>query len=183
MIMTAANRYAEAMLALAVSAGAVDEYQKELEAVSQIYQEENGLKAFLLCPQKERSAKKAILKEAFGCLGEKNILSLLYLLLDKNRIPLTPEICSAYVRLADEYRNLLNITVTTALPLEQKQIDEIGEKFRAVCRGSSVKITVETDRSLIGGVKVQIGDRLFDGSVKGKLSKMKTAIAGQQLDL
>lgn len=176
---TAANRYAEALLALAVSDGAVDGYQRQLTTLSRIYQEDNGLREFLLCPQKERTVKKAVLSEALGRLDEKNILNLLFLLLDKNRILLLPEICSSYERIADEYRNRLNITVTTALPLEQEQINRIAERFKAVCHASSVKITAETDRSLIGGVKVAIGDRLFDGSVKGKLEKMKSALEEQ----
>lgn len=173
------NRYAKALLDLAVRGHSVDTYQNQLTEVSQIYQAENALRTFLLSPRNERATKKKLLVRVFDGKIRKSILYLLLLLLDKGRIESLPDVCSAYARLADEYRNILNITVTTALPLTQAQIDRIGERFKTVYHGSSVKMTVETDRSLIGGGKVAVGDRLYDGTVKGKLLKMKSALAEQ----
>ena len=167
-----ANRYAKALLDLAISDNAVDEYQNEFAAISEIYEAESDLKTFLLSPQKDLITKKNVLIHVFEGSIRNNILNLLLLLLDKCRIETLPDICTVYVKLADEHRKILNITVTTALPLNQAQIDSIGEKFKTIYHGSSVKITVETDTSLIGGVKVAIGDKLYDGTIKGKLSKM-----------
>lgn len=176
---TAANRYAEALLRLAISGNAVDEYQNELTAVSQVYQADNGLKSFLLCPQKDLSAKKDLLHHAFSRSVNRDILHLLFLLLEKGRMKSLPEISSAYVKMADDYRNIVDITVLSALPLSRAQLDGIAQKFQTMYHGSSVKITVKTDPALIGGVKVTVGDKLYDGTVKGKLSKMQSAVAGQ----
>lgn len=174
-----AERYAEALLDLAISENVVDEYRSEISAVSKIYEAENDLKAFLLSPQTDLKAKKNVLTHVLDGSVRKNILSLLLLLLDKGRIESLPDIGSAYVKMADEYQNILNITVTAATPLSRAQADRIGEKFRTLYHGSSVKITVKTDSSLIGGVKVAVGDKVYDGTVKGKLSKMQSALAGQ----
>lgn len=167
-----AERYAKALLDLAISDSAVDAYQNELTVISQIYETESNLSAFLLSPRKNLKNKKTVLINIFKASVRNNILNLILLLLDKGRIESLPEICMAYIKMADEYRNILNITVTTALPLNQEQTDSIAEKFKAVYHVSAVKITVETDTSLIGGVKVAIGDKLYDGTIKGKLSKM-----------
>lgn len=174
-----ADRYAKALLDLAVSEGAADEYQNELIEVSRIYGAESSLSTFLLSPQNDLTTKKTVLINIFTGSVRQNLLNLLLLLQDKGRIEELPEICTAYIKMADEHRNILNITVTTALPLDKAQIDSIGEKFKAIYHGSSVKITVETDNSLIGGVKVAVGDKLFDGTVKGRLSKLQSALAGQ----
>ena len=174
-----ADRYAKALLDLAISDSAVDEVQSELAAVSQIIETQGNLTAFLLSPRSDLKIKKTVLNHIFIDSVRKNILNLLLLLLDKGRMEVLPDIVTSYVKMADEYRNILNITVTTALPLNQAQIDSISEKFKAIYHGSSVKITVETDNSLIGGVKVIIGDKLYDGTVKGKLSKMQSVISGQ----
>ena len=175
-----AERYAKALLSLAIAADAVEQYQNELEAVSQTYEEENGLSAFLLAPQKNLEAKKTVLVKLFQAKVSDNILRFLLLLLEKGRVEFLPDICCAYVRMADEYRNVLNITVTSAFPLEKAQIDEIGKTFQAVYHGPSVKITVNTDASLIGGVKVTVGDAVYDGTVKGKLSKMTSTLIQQK---
>lgn len=171
-----AERYAKALLDLAIANGAVEKYQEELEAVLLTYQGENGLRAFLLAPQKNLMAKKTVLIRLFRGKVEENILRFLLLLLEKGRIAFLPEICRAYVRMADEYRNILNITITSAVPLGKDQIDEIGKTFKTVFHGSSAKITVETDASLLGGVKVTVDDRVYDGTVTGKLLKMQSAI-------
>lgn len=174
-----ADRYAKALLDAAISDSAVDEYQNELAAVSQVYESENDLKVFLLSPQKDLKTKKTVLINVFsGHIGN-NILHFLLLLLDKRRMESLPDICTAYIKMADEYRNVLDITVTTALPLNKAQIENIIEKFRAIYHGSSVKIAVVTDNTLIGGIKVAVGDKLYDGTVKGKLSKMHSALTGQ----
>jgi F-type H+-transporting ATPase subunit delta len=174
-----ADRYAKALLDLAISENAVDEYQNELIAVSEVFETEKDFTAFLHSPQKDLPAKKSLIIHVFKEQVTKNIFNLLLLLLDKKRIESLQDICSAYVKMADEHQNILNITVTAALPLTKEQIDSISEKFMAIYHGSSVKITVKTDNSLIGGIKVTLGDKLYDGTVKGQLSKMQSAVAGQ----
>ena len=176
---TVTGRYAKALLDLAISGHAVDEYRDELEAVSRIVKAESGLNAFLLSPRKDLIAKKNMLAHVFGGSIRKNILNFLFLLLEKGRMESLPGIYSDYAEMSDTYRNIITVSVTTALPLSRAQTDSIGEKFRALYHGSSVKITVETDPSLIGGVKVAVGDRLYDGTVKGKLKKMRAALAGE----
>lgn len=172
-----AERYAQALLNLAIADGNVEKYQTELEAVSQTYEEEkNGLSAFLLSPRSDLPVKKSMLKGLFQERVGRNILHFLLLLLDKDRIRSLPEICRAYVHMADEYRNILNLTVSTAFPLNKEQLDGIGKTFQSLYHGSSVKIAVETDVSLIGGVKVTVYGSVYDGTVKGKLSRMQSAI-------
>lgn len=171
-----AERYAKALLDLAVANSDVKKYQEELEAVTKTYQGDNGLRVFLLAPQNHLMAKKTVLIRLFRGKVEKNILRFLLLLMEKGRAAFLPEIYRVYVRMADEYRNILNITITSAFPLGENQINEIGRTFEAVCHKSSAKITVKTDASLIGGIKVSVGDRVYDGTVKGKLSKIQSAI-------
>ena len=175
----AANRYAKALLDLAVSDNAIDGYQKELAAVLQSIGAETGLSAFLRSPRNSPAVKKNVLIYIFEGLVRKNILHLLLLLLDKGRIDLLPDIGSAFAQMADGYRNILNIAVVSALPIDQAQTDKIAEKFKALYQGASVRITAETDASLIGGIKVIVGDKLYDGTVKGKLSGMKSAVSGK----
>lgn len=174
-----AERYAKALLDLAIADGAVEEYQNELEAVSQTYEAENGLCAFLLSPQKDLTAKQSVLAALFRGRIEENILRFLLLLLEKGRVKSLPDICCAYLRMADEYRNILNITVAAAFPLDETQAEGIGRTFQSVYHAASVKITVETDSSLIGGVKVTVGDQVYDGTVKGKLVKMQSSLTEQ----
>lgn len=174
-----AVRYAKALLDLAIGANAIDEYRDELAMVSHLYESESEFREFLLSPNVSRTVKKSVLARSFeNAIGE-NVLHLLFLLLDKGRIGWLPEIRSSFYAMADEYRNVLNITVTTALPLTEEQIGRIGKRMKAVYRGASVRVSVEMDRSLIGGIRVAVGDKRYDGTVQGKLSAMRSALTGQ----
>lgn len=167
------KRYAEAMVDLSVQNNAIDICQQELGTIAEIYAIQPDLKDFLLNPQADIETKKKILKNIFsGRLGN-DIMSFLMLLLDKGRIKYLPGIYKEFVKLADEKRSILNITIITAVPLDPVQLKKLAEKYRSHYGAASVKVITELDTSLIGGVKVIIGDKLVDGSVKGRLKELQ----------
>jgi len=171
-----AKRYAEAFLDLSEDAGTIDAYRNELTAVSDIYESGNGLRDFLLSPKTKTSDKKQLLNDLFEGRAGKNTLCLLQLLLDKTRIKYLPEISREYAKMADERKNFLSITIKTAFALDKSQIDGICTKFRELFHAASVKAAVEIDPSLIGGVQVYVGDKLYDGTLKGKLSRLQKVL-------
>jgi F-type H+-transporting ATPase subunit delta len=173
------KRYAEALINVSVDKNAIDLFQSELTAVSDIYGNESGLRAFMLNPKNSVDTKKAAIAAIFGGRIQQELQNLLFLLLDKGRISRLNGICQEYMQMADEKRNILNITIMTAIPIDQANIDRISEKFRRLYRSSSVKAVAEVDPTLVGGVKVAVGDKLYDGSVKGRLSKLQSILAGR----
>ncbi len=172
------KRYAEALINLAVEKDVIEAYQNELTVLSDIYGSERELRAFLLSPKNSVDTKKSMLSSLFGGKVQPDLLNLLFLLLDKGRISFLPGIGREFIRLADEKRSILHIAIMTPIPLDQAHIDRIGERFRKLYNSSSVKATVNLDPTLIGGVKVAVGDKLYDGSVSGRLSKLQAMIAG-----
>ena len=172
------KRYAEAFVNLAMEKNAIDSYQEDLKAVSEIYGNEEVLRTFLLNPENTLKTKKSVLTGIFEGKIQQAVLHLLLVLADKGRMSSLPGIYREYVRMANEKRSILNMTIYTAVPIEQAQIDSISEKFRALNRAASVKVLLEIDPSLIGGVKVAIGDKLYDGSVKGKLARLHASLVG-----
>jgi F-type H+-transporting ATPase subunit delta len=173
------KRYAEALINVSVEKNAIDLYQNELTAVSDIFRNESGLQAFLLNPKNSVDTKKAAITAILGGRIQQELMNMLFLLLDKSRISRLSGISREYMRMADEKRNILNITIMTAIPIDYKQVDSISEKFRKLYNSSSVKAELEVDSTLVGGVKVAVGDKLYDGSVKGKLSRLQSILAGQ----
>jgi len=72
-----------------------------------------------------------------------------------------------------------SIKIYSAYPLEKPVIDRICEKFHAADDGSPADVEVKIDPSLIGGVKVMVGDMVYDGSIKGKLDRLRDALTGR----
>ncbi|NJD03702.1 MAG: F0F1 ATP synthase subunit delta [Ruminiclostridium sp.] len=167
------NRYAEALIDIAAEKASIDAFMRDLGAFAEIYGHEPGFKDFLLNPQNETRIKKLVVKNAFNGRIESDIISFVSLLLDKSRIKYLPGIYEEFVKLADERRSILNINIISATPLDERQIATIAEKYRKLYKAASVKAQVKIAANLIGGVRVVIGDKVTDASVKGRLMELQ----------
>ncbi|HEY9062590.1 MAG TPA: F0F1 ATP synthase subunit delta [Pseudobacteroides sp.] len=167
------RRYAEALVEIADEAGDMDRFQNELAQITGIYKDQQDFRLFLINPEVKIDTKKDILNNIFSKSLKPEIFKFLMLLLDKGRIRNLPGINGEFIKLADNRRNTLNITIISAAKLEEDQVARIKEKYGKEYRASRVKANIEIDQSLIGGVKVKIGDKVIDGSVKGRLESIK----------
>ena len=84
-------------------------------------------------------------------------------------------IITSYETLAAEYRGAVSAKVTTAVPLTAAQSKDIAAALREAL-GKDPEIETEVDPAILGGVKVRVGSRLFDASVKSKLDQLKFAL-------
>lgn len=167
------KRYAEALINVAVGANALDAFQNDLAAVSDIYVNMPEFRDFLLNPENETSVRKEMVRKAFSVSLRKESLNFVLLLLDKGRVGFLPGISKEFASLADARRRVLNLTVMSALPLSKEQLDSIGRKYSSLYGAASVKINTMIDKNLVGGVKVAVGDKLTDGTVRGRLQDLK----------
>ena len=171
------RRYAEALVDISEQAGAVDVFQHELQTVVDLLDNQADFKFFVLNPEIRIETKKAVFRKLFGNRAKPDMLNFLLLLIDKGRIKSLPGILREFVKLADKKRSILNMTIISAAPLSESQINRIKEKYRGAYNALAVSAEVRIDESLIGGVKVIIGDKVVDGSVKGRLESLKAVIA------
>jgi F-type H+-transporting ATPase subunit delta len=168
-----ARRYAKALIQLAIEEGAVEKYYDELAGFGSILDTHSDFAALLSSPAYTIETKKALLKDVIDKLTlSKIVANFFFLLLEKNRLNHLSSIIVGYRGFADELSGLLRTTVTSALPLEDKQIEEIKAALEKTT-GKTVLLKVEYDQSLIGGVVAQIGDTIFDGSIKTQLDRIQ----------
>jgi F-type H+-transporting ATPase subunit delta len=167
------RRYAEALVDISVQNGAIEAFQGEFQSVVSVYDTQPDFKLFLLNPEIRTEVKKDIMKKLFSSRLKGEMVSFLMLLLDKGRIKFLPGIFEEFVKLADKKKNVLDMTIIAAAPIGDKQVDEIKQKYIKLYKASSAKVKIEVDGNLIGGVKVKVGDRVTDGSIKGRLEALK----------
>lgn len=167
------KRYAEALINIAVQQQAIDTFLQDLGTFVKMYSEEPGFKAFLLNPQNKILTKKDVIKKAFSSTIKTEIISFVSLLLDKGRLKHLPDIYEEYVKQADEKRNILNIEIISATPLDAGQINIINDKYMKLYKATAAKSQVQVDASLIGGIIVVIGDKVTDASIKGRLKELQ----------
>jgi len=99
-------------------------------------------------------------------------ISFISLLIDKNRISYLDGISKEYSKLTQIMNNELFIKIISASELDEAEINGISDKYKKVYNASTVKYELSIDESLLGGVKVIVGNKVYDGSVKTRLRNM-----------
>ena len=104
-------------------------------------------------------------------------LNLARLLVQKNRTALAPDIAAAFRELTEEQRGITRAHARTAVPMSEAEIAELARRLQEQT-GHEVILDVEVDPSVLGGLVVQIGDKLIDASVRSRLEAMRESLVG-----
>jgi F-type H+-transporting ATPase subunit delta len=170
---SSARRYAEALYQIASSENAVDEFAGSLERLREALGGEI-LRALRNPGVPVRSRRAAI--DAATAGEPKAIRSLLALLLERERIALFPQIAVAYSDLVERRAGIVKGRITTATELSTSERADLVSRLER-SSGKKIRATFAVDESLIGGAKVQIGDRLIDSSLKAQLAELERELA------
>ncbi len=110
-------------------------------------------------------------------------MRLVTLVVERGKVHALPKISEEYTRLLNAHRGVVVATVTSAVPLTADETAAIRSRVEAMA-GSRVELHAEINPDLIGGVTIQVrlGDRLLDGSVRGRLERLRDQLhAGGRL--
>lgn len=166
------RRYATALFAAARKAGAVDQVESDLGLVSYTVEASPSLRESLEAPLVPAHVKRSVLQAIFGGNVHEITLSYLYLLVDKRREEAMAATQPFYVELANEARGVVTAEVTAAVELAAEDERRLREKLIART-GKTVELAVKLDPTIIGGLMVQIGDTVIDGSLRGQLAALR----------
>ena len=170
--LTLARPYARAAFAIARDEGKFAPWSDAL-AFSARVAADPRVSALLSNPQLGRGDAVALLApEAAG----ESYGRFLSLLAESHRLPQLPEIAGLFEQLRADAENVVKATVTAASALSADELEKIKAALRKRF-GRDVEVTTAVDASLIGGAVIDAGDVVIDGSLKGKLSRLQTALA------
>lgn len=166
-----ARRYSQALFEIA-SETSLDSIDTDLRELTQLVEENEEVKNALLHPHISLSDKKSIMDKLLGKEFGETTRRFFYLLIDRKREYLLPIIQREFTRLADEARQIVEAKVVSAIELSASQLDNL-KKAIARMTGKDVRIVSEVRAELIGGVLIQVGDRVIDGTVAHALNRMR----------
>ena len=166
-----ARRYADALFQVALKRDEVDEVVTNLHEVAAAVQGSRELMSALHHPLLTQEKKQSIVKGVFGQNVHADVVRFLFLVIQKDRAILLPQIVEEFDRFVDEYRGEADALATSAVPLTPQQIAHLetalNEKF-----GVKVRLKTKVDESILGGLIVRVGDKLIDSSVATRLQQM-----------
>jgi F-type H+-transporting ATPase subunit delta len=174
------KRYAVALFELATEKGQLDQLGQELRVFKDTYQTNKSLQQFLTHPKISGAKKKELLKDAFASSLSTEALHTLYVLIDRKRAEIIIEMIEEFFVLANEKRGIAEATVYSVKELSSDEEKALSEVFAKRVGKETLNITNIIDKNLIGGIKVQIGNRIFDGSVSNKLKKIQRQLVSVQ---
>ena len=170
------ERYAEALIEITEANISTDKVLSDFDAVINLLDSTGELGDYLGNPQIQLDMKKKLLSDMFDGRIDESLFKLLLLLTDKARTKHIRGISDEYKRLADEKRNVLKLEIISAAQLDELQVEKICEKYAATYKKGKVSAVLQIDKSLIGGIKVQIGDRVEDYSVKTRFDSLRSLL-------
>jgi F-type H+-transporting ATPase subunit delta len=171
---SSARRYAEAALSLAERDGDLGDWVSALETASARLSEGQVMRV-LADPaipfEDRRRAAEAILADSVSGAPRNLVL----LLVRRGRIELLPRVAAELRRLWEQRQGIVHALVTSAAPLSQPEADAVRDRLASMT-GEQVQVELQVDPALLGGVVVLMGDRLIDGSVRGRLERLRARL-------
>jgi F-type H+-transporting ATPase subunit delta len=176
----AARIYAQALFAIGTETGSVGQIYDDLHAV---YNALNGLDAdlrvFFNLPQFRRDDKRRILNLAFEGKVGRPVLGLLHVLVEKRREPLLDNIVEEFDQYRDQNEDRVQAHVVTARKLDDDLLEALQSALEQRTR-KSVVLTETVDPEVLGGLRVNVGDRVVDGTVRRTLQDMRRSLAANR---
>lgn len=177
---TLARRYAGALFETARRSDVIDVIDKiesDLGMIGHSLETMPKLVEALNHPLIPRARKKAIASDIFRDKVQPITLRFVQLVIDKRREGILPGIEPEYVRLANEWRGIVSVAVTSAVPLSRDEVTTLRAKLDQLT-GKRTDLEMHEDPGLIGGLTVRIGDTVMDGSVRGYLASLREQMRG-----
>lgn len=172
LINTIARRYAEALYEAAKDAGLTREIGDQLEQLLRVLKTDRELDLAFRSPALTAHRRRLLLEECFQGELHPFVLNLCQLLWTKGRENSLPSVVTAYRQLFRREAGLLTAEVVSASNLTEEQLAPLRQALERRF-GQPVVIEMKVDRSLLGGVRVRVGNTVLDGSVRGHLQAMR----------
>lgn len=169
-------RYAQALFDLALETGALAVVEGDLKGLKALQAESKDLRRLIASPAFSSEDKgKGVAAVAEKAGASATTLKFLGLLSANGRIAALPAAITAFERLAAAHRGAVAAEVVSAVKLTAAQTKGIAAALRQAL-GKDPEVTTRVDPSILGGLKVRVGSRLYDASLKSKLDSLKFAL-------
>lgn len=170
-----AGRYAKSLLELAQEKNILDTVLNDMKSFSKVYEENSSLAHALSSPVINSDKKLAVLKQVFEKSFNPLSIQFFDIIVRKNREQYLKAIADGFIEQYNTLKNVAKATVKSATALSEDVLAQITKHIEQQT-GKTIQLTAKVDENLIGGLVVQVGDRLFDASIAGKLGKLKNEL-------
>jgi len=167
------QRYAQAIFDLALENNEVEQWGQDLAVVSEAFQD-SDFAALMKHADMSAADKRAATGSVLAGVNAM-VRNLVDLLVSKGSVDSIADVYTSYTELLDQHLGRQRVEVTTAIALDEAEANRITSFVSELVR-REVVLTTKVDESILGGLVIQIGDRLLDGSTKARLDGLKNRL-------
>ncbi len=169
------QKYTRALFEVAEEFKALKQVESDLKRVDETFEKLPELKEYIVSPQVEWKQKLEIAR-TLGKGLSKYTANFIQLTMEKERQAILPEVYQEFHRMMELREKRTQALITTAVPIQEEVRKLLRERLKAMFEGDII-FQDEVDPDIIGGLKVQIGYTVIDGTIKRKLEEMGRALA------
>ena len=170
-----AEVYARSLFEVAQEHDALDEIHEQLDEFADELSSNRELQVFFFSPYFSSEEKKdGVAKVIEG--GNEYFVRFLELLAEKHRVPALFRIRREFDELWAEERRLLEVSVTSAVELDEETVRGIGKKIEEQT-GRRVELSANVDPDVIGGLVIRVGNMVLDATVRNRLERLRRQVA------
>jgi ATP synthase F1 delta subunit len=170
-----ARVYAESLFEVAKEKGKLDEVHEQLDEIADALESDRDLQVFFFSPYFSSSEKREGIGKAISG-AEDELVNFLELLAEKHRMPALFRIRKRFDELWAKENQRLAVTVTSAIELDDAVVKSIGDEIERKT-GQTIDLSSRVDDSIIGGLVLQVGNRVLDASIRNRLDKLRKEVA------
>lgn len=169
-----AKVYSGALFDVAKEKGELDEVQQQLGQFADAVDRDRDLQVFFFSPYFSSAEKREGISKAVSDANPE-LVNFLELLAEKHRMPALFRIRARFDELWDRENERLEVTVRSAVALDPSVVESIGSEIERKT-GKTIELQSEVDESIIGGLVLQVGNRVLDASVRSRLDKLRREV-------
>ena len=166
-----ARRYARAFFDAAMKQDALEQVADDLSVLTDLMRTRREFRYFMLTPRIKKSRKPELLKQMLAQFAHLS-LAFVETLIEKRRQKLIPRIQQAFQALVDAQIGLIDVHVKSARPLGPSGVSHIVRQLETRLE-KRIRLHTHTQEALIGGLIIQVGYTVYDGSLQGQLERLR----------
>lgn len=170
-----AEVYARSLFEVAKEHDELEEVHEQLGQFADVLAENRQLQVFFFSPYFSSEEKKDNVPKVIEG-GNEYFVRFLQVLAEKHRLPVLFRIRRAFDELWAKEQNLLEVSVTSAVELDEETVKGIGKKIEEQT-GQRVELSSAVDPDLIGGIVIRVGNKILDASVRNRLERFRRSVA------
>jgi F-type H+-transporting ATPase subunit delta len=170
-----AKVYSQALFEVGIENNSLDLYWDELKAITAACMEYPDFYEILKSPKIKTDEKKRVVHEVFGKNQSDEINNFIKIILDKRRIKDLFNIAKEFEDLIYKHKGIVKATAYTIKPLTEDEQLALKDKLQFMTK-KEIELINRIDENLLGGVMIKLGDKVIDGTLRGKLNRLQNSL-------